>query len=304
MNHISPPISDSIKMSQRKKIAIVTCADLPELFGGEQLLPPALRLHGVDVDICIWNDANVQWQQYDAVVIRCPWDYYEHFSSYMAWLNELERQDILVLNDIPTMRWNLNKKYLLELAQRGVAIIPTLLLSKSDQRSLTDIMNTQGWNEVVIKPIESAGAWRTLKVTQKNVAESEIIFANWRNEHDYLCQPFMPEIVEVGEWSLIYFNGEYSHSLIKCAKKDDFRVQSDHGGTCHVQEAPEHLRLQANMILQAIPTMPCYARVDGVVRDRQLLLMEIELAEPELFLELKEDAADQFAKAIIQNLKR
>lgn len=302
MKQLNPPVTKNLDILHQKKIALVTCADLPELFGGEQLLPPALRQHGVDVDICIWNDVNVQWHQYDAVVIRCPWDYYKHFAAYMAWLDELEKQKIVVLNDISLMRWNLNKKYLLELAQRGITIIPTEHVTQTDQRSLSDIMQAKAWSDIVVKPIESAGAWRTLKISQDNVEEADLIFKNWRKEHDYLCQPFMPEIVEVGEWSLIYFNGEYSHALIKCVKKDDFRVQSDHGGTCHAQIAPEHLRQQAKMILQALPHMPCYARVDGVVRDRQFMLMEIELAEPELFLELKDDAAEQFAKAILQHL--
>lgn len=302
MKHISPPITRGLHENLAKKIALVTSADLPDLYGGEQLLPPVLRECGVLVDICVWNDHNVQWHLYDAVVIRCPWDYYEHFTEYMQWLDRLEKQAIHVINDIATLRWNLNKKYLLELAELGISIIPTELISQNDQRTLRTIMQDKAWTEMVLKPVESAGAWRTLKVTKETIDQAEISFATWRTENEYFCQPFMPEIVEVGEWSLIYFAGEFSHALIKSAKKDDFRVQSDHGGTFKVQEAPEYLRMQASLILQALPVTPCYARIDGIVRNHQLMLMEIELVEPELFLELDPDAAKKFAKAIMDQI--
>ena len=101
-----------------------------------------------------------------------------------------------------------------------------------------------------------------------------------------------------GEWSLGYFDGVFSHAGLKRAKSGDFRVQGLHGGTAQRATAPPGLAVQGLEILTTLPTMPCYARVDGVVRGDQFLLMELELVEPELFLELHADAPTALARAI------
>lgn len=199
---------------------------------------------------------------------------------------------------------NLNKSYLFELAQAGLAVIPTELVAASDQRSLQQIFAAMQSEEIVVKPVQSAGAWRTLRINLANLAEAELSFNEWRREQDFLVQAFMPEIVAAGEWSLIYFDGQFSHAVIKRVKEGDFRVQSNHGGTVLTADSPENMCAQALKILQFLPSMPCYARVDGVVRGGAFLLMELELLEPELFLEQDAQSAHRFAKAILDNLNR
>ena len=289
---------------KKHRIAIVTCKDFPELFGGEQLLLPVLRDLGHQVDVCIWDAPDVVWQSYDAVVIRSPWDYYKKLSQFLAWLDVLAVCKVNVINDIETLRWNLNKSYLLELSQAGVPVIPTRLVTSSDQRTLHQIFKAMQSKDIVIKPVQSAGAWRTLRVNSDNLADAELSFEAWRQEHDFLVQVFMPEIVADGEWSLIYFDGQFSHALLKRAKAGDFRVQSDHGGTVSKAYASENICRQAIRSLKHLPRMPCYARVDGVVRDGTFLLMELELLEPQLFLDIEAQAACRFAEAILSNLNR
>jgi glutathione synthase/RimK-type ligase-like ATP-grasp enzyme len=287
---------------KKYRIALVSSQDYPELFKGEKLLLPALRELGHEVDVCIWDAPEVVWQSYDAVVIRCPWDYYEKLPQFLAWLDALSVCKVTVINDIETLRWNLNKSYLFELSQAGLPVIPTQLVATSDQRSLQQIFDAMQSEEIVIKPVQSAGAWRTLRLNLDNLADAELSFNEWRREQDFLVQAFMPEIVAAGEWSLVYFDGEFSHAVMKRAKDGDFRVQSNHGGTLLKAEAPENICAQALKILQFLPRMPCYARVDGVVRDGAFLLMELELLEPELFLEIEAQAAHRFAMAILDNL--
>lgn len=144
--------------------------------------------------------------------------------------------------------------------------------------------------EIVIKPVQSAGAWRTLRIDQANLAQAE---------QDFLVQPFMPEIVTAGEWSLIFFDGQFSHALVKHAKHGDFRVQSDHGDTVLAADAPAHVCAQVLKKLKFLPRMPYYARADGILRGDEFLLMELELLKPELFLELEAKAAPRFAAAIV-----
>jgi hypothetical protein len=222
-------------------LAIVTSADLPELFGGEKLLLPALAALGLQSSICVWNDPKVDWGSFDAILIRCPWDYHEKLGAFMCWLEHLSTLPVQVINDLSTLRWNLNKKYLFELRQQHLPVIPSLCVSPSspdDELSLLELMDLLGSEELVVKPVQSAGAWRTLRVNRQNLEEVNRDFSEWRREQDFLVQAFMPEIMEEGEWSFIFFSGQYSHALIKRAKAGDFRVQSDHGGTVHAIEAP------------------------------------------------------------------
>jgi glutathione synthase/RimK-type ligase-like ATP-grasp enzyme len=287
---------------KKYRIALVSSEDLPTLFGGEQLLLPALRDMGHEVDVCIWDAPEVAWENYDAVVIRCPWDYHEKLPQFLAWLKDLAARKVKLVNDIETLLWNLNKSYLFELSDAGLPVIPTQLVVTTDERTLRQIFEAMQSEEIVIKPVQSAGAWRTLRINHDNLADAALLFKDWRREQNYLVQAFMPEIVAAGEWSLIYFDGQFSHALIKRAKEGDFRVQSDHGGTVLKADAPEHICAQALKILKFLPRMPCYARVDGVMRDGGFLLMELELLEPELFLEIEADAAQNFALAILNNL--
>jgi glutathione synthase/RimK-type ligase-like ATP-grasp enzyme len=283
-------------------IAIATSQDLPELFGGEKLLPAALKELGCRSQIRIWDDPSVEWQNYDAVLIRCPWDYHEKLPQFLGWLAKLAEQNIRLINDLETLRWNLDKKYLFELAQKGLPVIPSLCVTPSDMRSLANLFAEIGSEEIVIKPVQSAGAWRTLRVNHANIDVAARDFNEWRQEQEFLVQAFMPEIVSDGEWSMMYFNGRYSHTVVKRAKAGDFRVQSDHGGTVQSAEAAPAMRAQAAKILTALPTMPCYARVDGVVRGSDFFLMELELLEPELFLEFDVNAPANLAGAIVQCL--
>ncbi|MBR7800966.1 ATP-grasp domain-containing protein [Undibacterium fentianense] len=282
----------------KQRIALVTSIDLPYLFGGEQLLLPALETLGCQVSIEIWNNDAVNWADFDAVVIRCPWDYHEKLAAFLDWLDRLRVCGVNVINDLDTLAWNLDKKYLFSLAQQGHAVMAGLCLQADDQRSLSDLMLVLGSNELVIKPVQSAGAWRTLRVNAQNIEIVNQEFDAWRQEQEFLVQAFMPEIISEGEWSLIFIDGNFSHALLKRAKPGDFRVQSDHGGTVHAVDVPDSMRLQAQAILHSLLRMPCYARVDGVLRDGQFILMELELVEPELFLELHPQAPLRFAQAI------
>ena len=235
---------------KKYRIALVTSKDFPELTSGEKLLPHALGDLGHEVDICIWDAKDVIWQNYDAVVIRCPWDYHKKITQFLAWLDLLAICQINVINDIETLRWNLNKSYLFELLQAGLPVIPTQLVASSDQRTLHEIFKAMHSKEIVVKPVQSAGSWRTLRIDSNNLVDAESSFNTWRREQDYLVQAFMPEVVSDGEWSLIYFNGQFSHALVKRAKKGDFRVQSEHGGTASRADAQENIRTQTLKILK------------------------------------------------------
>ncbi len=280
------------------KLAIVACQAVPTLSFGEQRLPPVLAQRGIAVDICIWDDPAIRWQDYDVILIRCAWDYHHKLPTFLAWLDMLEAKKMKVINDIATLRWNLDKAYLLELAQANLAVIPTQRIQSTDHRPLAELIDAMQSDQIVLKPTQSAGAWRTFRVGHETAHQVQADFAQWRLQQDFLLQPFMPEIVSDGEWSLIFFGGKYSHTLLKQVRSGDFRVQSEHGGSVQRIDAPTSICAQAATFLQALPSLPCYARVDGIVRAGQFMLMELELLEPELFLDFEPLAAQRFADAI------
>ncbi|MBC3881072.1 hypothetical protein H8K35_00840 [Undibacterium sp. LX40W] len=287
-----------------KSVAIVTCADLPELFGGEKSLIPALKQLQMSPQVVVWDDPQVPWSTFDLILIRCTWDYHQKIAAFQAWLKMLSTLDALVVNDVSTMQWNLDKNYLFELQGKKCQVIPSIRLQPEDSRSLKALIDLMAVDEIVVKPTQSAGAWRTLRVNRENAAAHESEFNEWRREQSFLLQAFMPEIVSQGEWSLVFFDGQYSHSLLKRAKDGDFRVQSDHGGTVLPHQATQDMQQQAQTILQSLSKMPLYARVDGVMRAGKFMLMELELVEPELFLEVDPLAAQRFASAIHSRLAR
>lgn len=288
----------------KNRIAVVTSVDLPDLFGGEKLLIAALEQQQLTPQIVIWDDPRVDWKQFDLILIRCTWDYHEKLETFRAWLSMLSTLDVIIVNPVSTMQWNLDKNYLFELQGKDCQVIPSIRLQPEDARSLESLIDLMRVDEIVVKPTQSAGAWRTLRVNRGNAAAYESVFGEWRREQTFLLQAFMPEIISQGEWSLIFFDGEYSHSLLKRAKDGDFRVQSDHGGTVLPQQASREMQDQAQSILRSLTDMPLYARVDGVMRDGQFMLMELELIEPELFLEVDPLAVQRFASAIHHRLMR
>jgi len=115
---------------------------------------------------------------------------------------------------------------------------------------------------------------------------------------EVMIQEFLEVIRIGGEWSFIFFDGHFSHAVLKKPQEGDFRVQDDFGGTVFRQEPGECLIKQAEAILRVIDEVPLYARVDAIEIDEKLILMELELIEPVLFLEMNEEAPMRFAKAI------
>jgi glutathione synthase/RimK-type ligase-like ATP-grasp enzyme len=259
---------------------------------------------GVPVAPVLW-DAPRDWTAYRGVLLRSPWDYFEHAAKFRAWLDELERERVPCWNPVPLVRWNMDKRYLRDLEARGVPIVPTLWFDGADARApdaIAERVASAGWPEVVVKPTVSGGAWRTLRLRREEVAAHGEHLKTVLAESGLMVQPFLPEILAEGEYSFVFFDGAYSHAAQKRAKPGDYRVQWTHGGT-HVPAAVSRaLVAQAEAALAAAPEPGLYARVDGVVRDGRLLLMELEQIEPYLFFAQGPGSAERFVAALSARL--
>ncbi|MGC4007391.1 MAG: hypothetical protein QM811_31410 [Pirellulales bacterium] len=282
------------------EIAFATYALVPEIGPDDRLLAQALTERGVRAVPCVWNDPSVDWTRFDATLIRSTWDYHEHADAFLAWVRSFETSRTRLWNTPSLVERNLHKFYLRDLQTSGAEIIPTEFISRGSNLELSDILRRNDWREAVVKPAISAGSigtWRT-----SGGPGDDARFREQLATADLLVQPFMSEIVNAGEWSLVFFESRFSHAVIKRPAPADFRVQSQFGGEAIPIVPPGWLMERAASILGQYRPTPLYARIDGIVASDRFLLMEVELIEPYLFLGTSPDAASRFAGDILKRL--
>jgi len=286
------------------RVAFATYREAPALTDDDRLAADALRERGVEAQPALWNAADVAWDRFELIVIRSTWDYPDHPVAYARWVESFLPTPRRLWNPPRVVLSTLDKRYLIELGQQGVTVVPTAVITAADEEPLRAILDRYGWNHVVIKPAVSASARGTWRSRRAAAADDEARFLQQRRGRDLLVQPFCPEIVAVGEWSLVFFAGEYSHAVLKQPAIGDFRVQRQFGGRPAAAAPSARLVEQAAAILPRLGGPLLYARVDGIERDGELVLMELEVNEPHLFLSSSREAPARFADAIVRALGR
>jgi glutathione synthase/RimK-type ligase-like ATP-grasp enzyme len=280
------------------RLGIVTCGKCPELTRSER---PLLD-HLPSAKPVVWNDPTVDWRAYDALLVRSIWDYHLHADLFLQWLQLLENLNLPVWNPISVLRWNHHKFYLRELEKRGVVIAPTQFFRSGDHNALAQVQ-AAGWTNVVVKPAISASGYRTHAF---NVASAQALeyLEDAATYGDFLVQPFFESIRHHGEVSMIFFNGNYSHAVLKKPREGEFRVQAEYGGhEVPFHPSPEIIHTGETILARTgIPFL--YARIDGLDDGNQFILMELELIEPDLFIDAHPDARKCFVEAIHSNARQ
>ncbi len=282
----------------KPRIALATYEAAPSLAPDDQLLLPALARAGIDAEPAVWSDDTVTWETFDGVVIRSCWDYHLRAAEFSAWLERLDASRLPVWNSVGLVQWNANKRYLVDLAARGVPTLATRILPCGAVHDIDAAFAAVGTPRVVIKPAVSASGYETHALAAPLSADDRAIVERVVNAGDTLVQPFAEEIPRDGELSFMFLDGAFSHAAIKRASGTEFRVQTEHGGSVAPIVGDPTLVEQAARVLAALPEVPPYARVDGIDRGGTFLLMELELIEPNLFLALGDGAADRLAAAL------
>jgi glutathione synthase/RimK-type ligase-like ATP-grasp enzyme len=274
------------------KITFATCSELPNLTENDRLLIPIFEENDFTVSAEIWDDPKVDWKSYDLVIIRSTWDYYLKPSAFKNWVSQFINSKTKLINSPEIILENSHKFYLKELHEKGVAIIPTLFSSER-----IELKTLKKWEKVVIKPAVSAGSHET-EVFETSTLSQEI-FNQKLSNGDWLIQPFLKEIQEAGEVSMIFFGGLFSHAIQKIPKSGDFRVQKQFGAKYLKFEPNEDLiELTAN-IVEIAGKESVYARVDGILIKDEFLLMEIEMIEPDLFFEHTSEGPNRFVEEVL-----
>jgi hypothetical protein len=259
-----------------------------------------LRALGWSVEAVPWSRPGVAWDAYDLVVIRSTWDYYRDLEGFLGVLAEIERRGVLLENELPLVRWNLRKTYLRDLAARGVTTVPTVWRQRLARGELADVFDEVASDEVVIKPVVGANAEGAFRLDRQalvtRAGEVEAYYAG----RALLAQPLARAVLDEGEYSLFYFNGEHSHTILKTPQSGDFRVQEEHGGDIRAVAADAGLSAAGRAALAALDRAPLYLRADFVRANDggSYWLMELELVEPSLYLRMDPEAPGRFARAL------
>jgi len=265
----------------------------------DHLLVPPLAAAGWRVTEVSWRDRRVDWAQFDAVVVRTPWDYVQDVAAFIAVLDAIDRAPVALANDHAQMVWNLDKKYLRDLAARGVPIVPTIWAGTYDAAHTARAFSQFGTDEIVIKPVVAAGAVDTFRLDRASLARNQGSLAKTFADRRHMIQPFVDTIITSGEFSLFYFGGRYSHAIRKVPKPGDFRVQEEHGGNLSAFTPDPALRAVGDAAMKALDVTPLYARVDLVLWHGAPVSMECELVEPSLYLEFDTAAPQRFVTAFL-----
>lgn len=292
-------------MSAARTIAFAACNRFPDIQDDDAPAARAIEAAGDRVVVAPWNGPFAPFAAADLVVVRSTWDYWDHLDDFVSWLERLKALP-RVANDPALMLWNLDKSYLFELAAKGAPLPPTTRVDPTAE-SLAAAMDAQGLAEAVVKPIIGGGAVGLSRVRRGDRAGLEAAAAALGGAG--LLQPLIAEIATAGETSLLYFDGAFSHAVVKTPKSGDIRIQTQHGGLTRAVAPTASVIDEGARLLAMLPgAAPTYARVDVVLRDGArgvdpaLWLMEVEALEPSLFLDHAPPAASLAFAAALRRL--
>jgi len=245
-----------------------------------------------------WNDTNFNWSSTKSAIFRSTWDYFDQFSNFRNWL-ELVKEQCYLINPYEQINWNLDKHYLLDLQKLDLPIVESVFVSKKTQLNLETISKSKNWKDIVIKPTISGAARHTYHLKNDEIKKFQDKWLSLTNNEDFMVQEFQKNILSTGEIAVMLFGGEYSHSVLKKAKKGDFRVQDDFGGSVEkINPSLEIIEL-AEKTVKSLKTMPIYARVDIIFDNgNNPVISELELIEPELWFRFKEESAYKLAEIV------
>jgi len=249
---------------------------------------PAFAAHDMKAELIRWREAAEKADEYAAVLPLFVWDYFEgNEAAFIAEMAKVETKTRL-FNTFKTLSWNSNKAYLDELENEGAPVISTITVDHVTEVGVARAFKEFETDIVVIKPKIGGGAWRQVLYKKGDPFPS----SDELPPEGAMIQAFLPSVVEEGEYSFLYFGGQFSHGLIKRPKKGDYRIQSYYGGTEETYTPSSKERASARAVLNALTFTPLYARVDLLRgRDGKLKLIELEMLEPYLYLSHAEGEA-------------
>jgi len=286
------------------KVAFLSTDNLENFFTYDKLLFEPMKKIGWMAEEISWKNEEVNWNDYNSVIVRSTWDYQNDSEKFLNVLEKINNSSAYLENNLDLMRWNMNKNYLYDLENKGIRIVETIWEKSFNPNTAFQYFDKLKSDEIIIKPNISANADNTFRLTREKLIEKlhdlEKIFA----DREFMVQPFMQNIVDEGEYSLFFFNGEFSHCVLKRPKEKDFRVQEEHGGKFKSVVPSEQQKTIGKNIIDKLAVLPLYGRTDLVrTVDNDFALMELELIEPSLYFNMDSESPTRFTKAFAERFK-
>lgn len=268
----------------------------------DALLLNALEKCGMRSARFSWSDKEVNWSKVRSVIFSTTWDYFDRYDEFKKWFEHLKSK-VVMYNDPRILEWNQDKIYLSELKNKGIEIPETIFIKKGDSAKLIGHAQKLSTEEFVLKPNVSGAARHTYRLNRSTCDSFETNYRKLIEQEDFMIQAFQFNILTKGEISLVLIGGEFTHSVLKRGKGDDFRVQDDFGGTVDVY-TPNLSEIDfAKICYDALDVKPMYCRVDLIWNNNgELALSELEMIEPELWFRNEPEAAMKLAKLVAQDL--
>lgn len=266
----------------------------------DRILTQALEQKGLKVTRTNWDNPVFNWAETGYVIFRTPWDYFSRYDEFAPWLEKAARLTRFI-NPVDIINWNIDKHYMLELKDAGINIPPTIFIEPGDKSTLAETIKDLNWDEFILKPAISGGAWHTYRISKDEILQHEQIYKELIQERSMLIQEYQKSITTHGEVSYMVIGGKYTHAILKKGKGSDFRIQESFGGT--IQDyipSKEEIDFAQNVVKNSKPGI-LYARVDVMWDNNNILTLgELEVFEPALWLRRNPDAAELLADEVVK----
>jgi len=282
-----------------RRCAYLTMDDFGDFVSDADLSFAPMAELGWEAELVPWRSP-VDWNDYDIVYICTPWDYQNDVAGFFEVLDRIEASSAKLVNSLDLVHWNLEKNYLRDLESRGAGIVPSIFCDAFDEQDIAGWFAAHGKDRIVVKPLVGANSDHI--VVLSNPVPLEVIdeLRATYSSRPFFVQPFMERVLWEGEYSTFFFNGEYSHAILKKPEAGDFRSQEEFGADIRSVEAPQALIDTAHDVVALVEPLPVYVRADFVRDDNdRFLVMELELIEPSLYLRTDPGSAARFAKALV-----
>jgi hypothetical protein len=282
-------------------VLFATYGAQPSLSADDQLFADALQRRGLNVQAAAWDDPAVAWHHAAAVVIRSTWNYHFHRAEFLDWTERVASVTRLH-NEPRIVRWNSHKRYLTDLASRGVRVIETVFAEPGARLELDAIAAAIASDDLVVKPAVSASAHETRRFAPDERGAAQAHLDRLLEARDVMVQPHVAALAERGELSLLYAGGQFSHAVRRRSALVDVGTMPKAARTT-ATDAARSFAARVLEVAAALAEMAAgdflYARVDLAETGRdEYLLLELELIEPSLFLVHAPEAAERFANAL------
>lgn len=284
----------------KKHIAILVSQDYgpSHPYPDDALLCHAFEGMGHQARIICWDDETVDYQQYDAAIVRSCWDYDKRLSEFLDRLAHIHQQTVL-LNPFEIIRENTDKRYLLKLEERGVPIVPTVVVENKEEMQIPE-----SWQQVIVKPTVSASGRDTSRHSGRDQQGIRAASAAILNQgKTAMLQEYLSSVEEYGERSSVLIAGKITFTMKKTPKSGDFLVHTHHGGTYIPVKTTLEEQQFLELLISKIGEAPLYMRVDYLRRkDGLICLLELEQIEPNLYLRENEEGLKMLTQETLKRI--